>query len=39
MWCGAEVGVCSEINTKQIQVRSECQFLSFKRIVARKSKV
>jgi hypothetical protein len=31
MLYGAEVAVCSEINTKQTNtVRAECQFLSFK---------
>ena len=35
MLYGAEVAVCSEINTKQIKiVWAECQFLSFKPVGA-----
>jgi len=36
MLYGAEVAVCSEINTKHINtVCAECQFLSFKPVVPR----
>jgi len=36
MWHGAEIAVCFEINTKQInKVWAECHFLSFKPVGAR----
>jgi hypothetical protein len=38
MLYGAEVAVCSETNTKQINtVWTECQFLSFKLVGAREN--